>query len=225
MRIMKKVLMAVLLMLVLSPTAFAGVQLAAVGLQTNLAGGGSLFIGGASLNQAAGHNGALVMLTVSNPTAITCPASVFIPEGSVSVTFECQSHPVADVTPNTLTGKYKTTIVRDAPIYPAIIKLVETVSRLYGGQTSSLYILMDGVTVNDTLFNVTSSDPAVLQVPSTVTMPAGGTGDPTVSYYGWSDTVTTSPVTTTQTVTITASHLGWGGNTFTETWTVTVDPL
>ena len=221
---MKTLSMALFLTLAVVP-AFGGVQLAALGLQTNLAGGGSLFIGGANLNQPAGHNGALVTLTVSNPTAITCPSSVFIPEGSVSATFECQSHPVADVTPNTLTGKYKTTIVRDAPIYPAVIRLVQTVGYIYGGDTSSLYILMDGVTVNDTTFTVTSSNPAVLQVPSTVTMPAGGDGEPTHSYYSWANTVTTSPVSTDTTVTITASHVGWGGNVFTQTWTVVVQAL
>ncbi|HEX3067910.1 MAG TPA: hypothetical protein VHX14_04995 [Thermoanaerobaculia bacterium] len=170
-----------------------------------------------NLTEPAGHGGATVSLTSSNTAAMTCPASVTIPQGSQYVDLYCPSYPVTDSTYLTISGTYKnTTVTHLVTVTPAFMSSFtvngETVQ---GGTDVYLAVVMNGLVANDTVITLSGDNPSIT-VPASLTVP-GNTGSGTLLW-------TTPTVTSQQTVTITATQSWVGTSTITRTVTLTIVP-
>lgn len=155
------------------------------------------------LSGEAPAGGALVALS-SNSAAVTPPASVFVDAGSFSVSFPLQTNSVDAATTATVTATWNGASV-SAPVTllravaPTAISLSPTSTvGLGGGSFATVSIAQPQST--DTMFQVTSSDPAVASVPNGMMVPAGTTRG------GFN--IFTSPVSVNTSVTISVSGGG-----------------
>ena len=197
--------LAVLFVLFASTAAFAGPwrgTLDSIVLNPGDAGAGSTVVGYANLTAVAPTGGIVVALASSNTAFATVPASVTVPGGQSSASFEIQTAPGTVSQSSTITGTLgKTAKSSVLTLWPARPKLfMFTPNPQIGGQPGGLYLLNNGVTAEPIEFFITSSDPSVVQPPVSVTMPAG------VNYYHFPEVCTTSTVPAETTVTITASY-------------------
>jgi hypothetical protein len=179
---------------------------------TNITGGNS-DTGRVVLTGPAYHGGIVVNLSSSNPAVARVPANVTVPEGASNTTFTVTTSPVSTITHVTLTASsgqsVKTIVLTVNP--PAITSLTLSPGMLRGGQNSTGTVTLNGVAPQGgSSVSLSSSNPAVAQVPSSVTVPAGSNRA--------SFTITTTPVQTRTLVTITATYNG------TRNQTLTVNP-
>ena len=187
----------------------------------------SLSISPSTINGGA-QAGAIVMLSgqapaggasvtlASNSAAVSPPPSVFVNPGSFSVSFPLQTNSVTANTSAVVTASWNGTSVQ-APVTvtpqpaPASLTLDPT-STVGTGGSSFGRVTVASAQPTDTIFQLTSSHPAIAQVNNSVMVPAGAIA-------GGFNVFTTQ--VTTQTV-VTISVTG-GGVTKSATLTVTPD--
>ena len=138
--------------------------------------GGSA-IGTATLTGAAPAGGVSVALS-SNSTVVTLPASVTVPAGATSATFPITAGTSIGTTSVTLTaslnGSSKTKSLSVLAPPGQLSALVVSPDVGVGGQTSTIGIrLSDNAPAGGVVVQLTSSDPTIVSLPATATVPAG----------------------------------------------------
>jgi hypothetical protein len=170
-----------------------------------------------SLTQAAPPEGATVALSSSNTAVVRLPASLFIAPGSSSGFVDFTTSAVSTSTQVTVGAAYggatQTAVltVNPAPA-PAVTLTGVTLNptSVTGGNASTGTVTLSAPAQSPTVVNLSSSSP-VAGVATSVTVPAGASS----ANFG----VATTSVTTTTSVTITATSGG-----VTRTATLTVNP-
>lgn len=159
-----------------------------------------------TLTGVAPAGGAVVQLTSSDPAAVLPPGSVIVAAGqSVSPAFQIGTTLVSATEIVTITATYngvsKTDTLTVTPLAVSAVTLSPTT--VAGGSATT----WNGVTLNavapsaGALVMLASSDPAVVSVPASVSVPAGSRTSPLF-------TITTTAVTVSTDVTITATYNG-----------------
>jgi hypothetical protein len=130
------------------------------------------------LTGQAPPGGATVALSSASP-AITPPSSVFVDAGSFSVSFPLQTSSVAATTTAIVTAAWNgSTAPAQVTLLPQVaptgISLSPTSTVGLGGGSFAT-VSIETAQSTDTMFQVTSSNPAVASVPNGVMVPAGTT--------------------------------------------------
>jgi len=164
----------------------------------------------AALNGRAPAGGATISLSSDNP-AITVPATVTVPAGTLSTTFTVSSLPVSSAVTATITGTYAgASVPFSITVVPGLASFTATPSTISAGG-STLFQMGLGTNVpagNTATVQLSSSDPVSLPVPATVTVSSG-------SYANFSSTA--APGSSGRSVTVSATY---GGSTLTATVTI-----
>lgn len=159
--------------------------------------------GTVTLNGAAPNGGVDVALTSSDTTSATVPPTVHVDAGQTSGTFTITTFAVDTTATVTITGSLggnaaSATLIVDTN---GLSRMSISPSTVLGGATSTGTVFLGTASVNGTTtVNLTSSDPNVASVPSTVTVLAGRSSA--------SFTITTFPTAFDTPVTITATLAG-----------------
>jgi hypothetical protein len=175
--------------------------------------GGTPSTGRVMLGSAAPSGGATVDLGSNLPGSASVPATVTVPAGATSATFEVTTFPVDNTTVQLSATLGDTTqfaalsITRSASVAPSALSLNPTT--VVGGNSSTGTVTLNAAAPSGGTVVTLSDDSAVAGVPASVTLPAGATSR--------TFTVTTSAVTAQTQVVVSAAA---GGVTRTATLTV-----
>jgi hypothetical protein len=193
------------------------VSLLSVTLPSGSTVGGVQVTGTATLSGFAPPAGITVVLGTSDSSLATVPASVSIAGGAKQATFPITTYNVTATTPVTILGTYSG-VTRQVnlnlnPTAPSSISLSAT--SVVGGSplTNNRVVLNGPAAPAGSLVTLASSDPTIASVPASVTVVAGAINSPFF-------TITTTGVTVTTSVTITATLNG-----ISRTATVNVQPI
>jgi hypothetical protein len=110
---------------------------------------------------------------------VAVPPTVTVPAGQLSVIYTASTQPVAAATPVTITasagGVVKTAVLTVQP--PVLSLLTPSPTAVDAGSTSTGHLvkLSGAAPAGGFLVNLASSNPAVLAVPPSVTVPTGAT--------------------------------------------------
>ena len=179
--------------------------------------GGNASSGTVVLSTGAPFGGAVINLSSSNPSVASVPATVTAAENSFVGLFTITTSPVAANTTVNITATYNgttrsgTLTVTPVGAPQGFLSNLAVASPITGGSTGQGSVLLGAVAQIDSVVSLSSSNPSIASVPSTVTVPAANQ----VAAF----TVSTSAVGTSTTVTITATFNGG-----TRTATLTVSP-
>ena len=176
--------------------------------------GGTSATGFVFLNAGAPAGGIVVTLS-SNNGAASVPSTVSVSEGTTSASFPITTTAVALTTSVTISGTYNGAVVIKGmtliPLTPASVTL--SPSSIIGSTASTANkVTMNGIAPADTVVNLSSNNSGVT-VPASVTVAAGTSVSPVF-------TITTSLVSATTQVTISASYNG-----VSKMATLTVNPI
>ena len=209
-----------------SPPPSPSPSLASAALSPSSVVGGTTSSLTVSLTAAAPSGGAVVTLTANTPPA-TIPATLTVPAGSSSGSATVSTTSVSATTTATVTATYAgvsrsatlavTPQPAPTPEEPAVALagVSSSPSTLQGGGSISMTVTLTAPAPSGgAAVAVTSSHPALVPVPSPVTVPAGV--DSRVVF-----PPQTQPVSASTTVTVTAAY---GGVTRTATVTLTPPP-
>ena len=174
---------------------------------SSVTGGAALTGNQVVLSAAAPTGGVSVSLQSSNPAAASLPATVLVPQGATSVSFNIQTSAVSASTAVTITAFYlgvtttATLTVLPAPpsaVVPSAVVVSPTSAQ--GGTTVSCYLYLSGpAPAGGQNVTLTSSNPAAASVPAKLTFTAGS-----LKY----TVITVSPTLTTSSVTISMTANG-----------------
>lgn len=187
---------------------------------TSVVGGAQSSTGTVTLSAPAPTGGTQITLSSSNPTVASVPPSVTVAAGSTTATFMVTTGAVAAATTVTISATYagatKSASLTVAPAPPPTATLssltLNPTSVVGGVQSSTGTIRLTGpAPAGGAQVALSSSNPTVASVPSSVTVVAGATGA--------SFTINTSVVTTSTSVTISANY-----NAVTKSASLTVTP-
>jgi hypothetical protein len=160
-----------------------------------------------TLDKPAGLNGAVVMLTSTNPAIAAVPRQVIVPAGQLYTSFAVVTTSVLVTTTASVTASHgsvsKTATLTVHPI--AILQVQLSPATVIGGK-SALYnrIKFDGpVPPEGAVVTLASSHPALASLPTSIIAPGTGGG-----VYSSHFVITTTRVTTITPVTISASYRG-----------------
>lgn len=167
------------------------------------------------LTAPAPSGGSTVTLTSSNPAAAPVPATLTIPAGRAFGTFNLQLGQVTAPTPITLTESINGTSASvSQTVQPPSLKRFSLFSPVTGGSTTSGTIYLNGeAPAGGAVVHLSSSNPALVPLPATVTVAAGM---PTLSL-----NFPTNAASTDTPVTLTAS---WNGGSTSAILTLTATP-
>ena len=165
--------------------------------------GGTQVMETAKLSTVAPAGGAVVSLSTSDSTLLSVAPSITVPAGSYSAAFTVNTTPVSSSTMATITGSYG-----GAPqnasitVEPAMLSALSLNPTTVTGGTSSqgTLTLSSPAPSGGTVVTLSSSNPSIVSLPSSVTVPAGSSGTTFL--------VTTTPVSLSAAVTITGSYGG-----------------
>ncbi|RYG36351.1 hypothetical protein EON81_10045 [bacterium] len=131
-------------------------------------------IGTVRLKSTARAGGTVVSLVSSDPS-ITVPATVTVPEGQYSATFEVRSADVAaDVAATVTATSGPSSATAGIVVRPlGVASLVLSASAVTGGTEVTGTVTLNAVVQFDTVIVLSSADPALSSVPAMVTIPAG----------------------------------------------------
>jgi hypothetical protein len=175
--------------------------------------GGQFSTGTVSLSGAAFAGGAVVTLASSNTAAATVPASVLVPAGSTSATFQVTTQPVATTTQAVITA-ISGGITRQAALTvnsPALAVVSLDPATVIGGASSTGTVTLNGKAPAGGAVVTLGSSNSVATVAASVQVTAG-TSSATFP-------ITTQTVAATLQITITAT---FGGNSRQATLTVEI---
>ncbi|MGH7261342.1 MAG: hypothetical protein ACREI9_11775, partial [Nitrospiraceae bacterium] len=154
----------------------------------------------------------VVTLSVDAGSMLQVPPSVTVPQNQLSAAFTVTGLAVGDaVVTATVTGSSRTALVHVVPPPPVAVSLLPSTQASQQGANGTLTFTLSPIQLTDTTVALTNSDPTVLQVPPSVTVPAGQTSAP-ITVTGL---IPGGPVTVTATL---------GGVTVSATVTVTPPP-
>lgn len=164
------------------------------------------------LSAVAPAGGAVVDLASSHPIAGPVPATVTVPAGSASTQFRFFWGQVTAPTAVTITATYGgASATASMTVNPPSLKEVgPSPNSVTGGSPASAFVALNGAAPADGAVVSLTSDSTLATPPSSVTVPAGS--------FSQGFAISTSPVTMTTTVTITAS---WKGQQITHPLTLT----
>ncbi len=173
---------------------------------TPILGGKSLGGVTVALDVPAPATGTVVILTSANPAVATPPATVTVAAGeTVSPPFAVATSAVRAETPVVITASYGgasqsvTVVVRPAVLHSLSLA---TTPILGGTPINGATILLDGpAPPGGAIVTLSSNNPAAAAPPDTITIPEGAAASPPFS-------ISTSPVSTTTPVILTAAYLG-----------------
>jgi len=171
--------------------------------------GGNTSTGEIILSAPAPSGGAIFSLSSSNTSVATVPPSVNIAAGSTMTPFPVSTNATSSSTTVTISASYSgstqtaslTVTPQPPPGGPTLTSLSFNPNTVVGGLSSSGAVTLSGKAPSGgALVSLSSSNPAVVSVPPSVTIPAGATGA--------SFLTTTSSVTAPATVPVVASYAG-----------------
>ena len=156
--------------------------------------------GTVSLNAVAPAGGVTVLLGSSAPSVLSIPSSVLVPEGTGSASFTFSTFPLASATFVSVTATSAgVTAAQSLTVKPPVVwglSLSPTI--VLGGSTSIGTVMLNGPAPTAGYpLSLTSSNPALVVPPATVTVPGGANS--------LSFPIATAGSATTATVTLTAS--------------------
>jgi hypothetical protein len=161
---------------------------------------------------------AVISLSSSNPSVASVPATATVPANSFTGSFVISTSAVATQTSAVITATYngssRTGTITVTPAGAPTVTLQSVTaspSTVEGGSPTSAFVMLSGAAEAATTVSLSSSKPALVSVPSSVTV---ASGTPERGF-----TVTTTSVASQTTATITATY---GGTTRTATVTLTV---
>lgn len=166
--------------------------------------GGTRVTGRVTLGAPAPTGGAVVNLVSGDPGRVTAPASVTVRSGATTATFPIATRPVSAVGEAPITASYGgvTRIVRLRLLPPTIQSFTVSRTLLAAGDTATATVTLETQAPDGGLVVRLATDhPASVQIPGTVTVPAGAKSA--------SFAVLTRPVRADTTLYLTAS--GWDG--------------
>ncbi len=139
--------------------------------------GAQTVTGTISLNDRAPIGGAAVSLSSSNTSAATVPATVTVPAGLSSMTFNIPTSVVTASTITTLSATYAGhTEIANLTAVPAISQVYMSPSTLPAGGFGVLAVVLAvPAPPGGAVVAVTNGNPAVTTLPSSITIPAGST--------------------------------------------------
>jgi Domain of unknown function (DUF4082)/Bacterial Ig domain/Carboxypeptidase regulatory-like domain len=162
--------------------------------------GGTPSTGTVTLNGPAPVGGAVVSLSSNNTSAAQVPASVAVAANATTATFTVTTSPVATNASVTVTGVYGAARTATLTVTAAVLSSMSlNPATVTGGNTSTGTVTLNGpAPANGAVVTLSSNNTSAAQVPSSVTVPANST---TATF-----TVTTHPVATATTATISATY-------------------
>jgi hypothetical protein len=177
--------------------------------------GGDTEIVTVQLGAVAPAGGTAVTLTSSNPATAPVPATFTMPAGMAWGTFNLHLGQVTAPTPVTLTESVNGTSASvSQTVQPSSLKSLSIFAPITGGQTTSAVISLNGeAPAGGAVVQLSSSNPAVVPVPASVTVAAGS---PTLSF-----NIPTNSTPTDTSVSVTAT---WNGVTASAAVKVTATP-
>lgn len=169
-----------------------------------------------TLSSPAPAGGLTVTLSSSNSAAASVPASVFVPAGVSSATFQVTTSPVGATTTVTISASWmgvtKTAGLTVSPAAVVLSSVAISPTAVTGGTGATGSVTLSGpAPASGVVVKIASSDPRSASAPSTVTVPAGQT---TAAF-----SIATKKVAATKTVTFTATYAG-----VSKSATLTVNP-
>jgi uncharacterized protein (TIGR03437 family) len=184
----------------LSLGASQGIALASVSVNPTAVVGGTSSTGTVTLSAVAPTGGIPVALSSNNSSA-TAPASIIVAAGSSTATFPVTTTVVASSTTATITASYnqvnKTAVLTIAPVV-ALTSMSLDPATVPGGSPSTGTAMLSGTAPTGGISVALSSDNSSATVPATINVAAGSSA----AIF----TVTTTPVASPATATITASY-------------------
>ena len=146
---------------------------------------GTAVTGQAILTAPAPAGGVTVSLSSSNPAAASVPGSVFVPAGAAFVNFSVTVNSVALTTPVFLTGAWNGVAQTSPELWvtgntgqaaPLLSAFALSSSTVLGGTSLSATVtLTSAAPAGGTVVALSTLNSAMVQVPATVTVPAGAT--------------------------------------------------
>lgn len=152
-----------------------GMALSAVTLeQAGVTGGQTTTGNRVALTGAAPNGGAVAALSSSNPGVASVPPSVTIAEGDASAAFSIQTQPVSSPADVAISASYAgVTVSTTLRVLPPALLSVWVPGYAWSGRASAGRVSLTGPAAAPCVVSLTSSNPAALPVPATVTVPAG----------------------------------------------------
>ena len=189
--------------LTVSPAASSSPTLTGLSLNPDTVVEGTNSTGTVALSAAAPTGGVVVALTSGNTSAATVPASVTVPAGDTAASFTVFSGTTASTSSSVITasagGINRTAVFTVTSANPTLSNLTISPLSVTGGSSATGTVTLtapatgSGITVS-----LSSDDNTIASVPPSVTV---ASGDTTASF-----TITTSPVSTSQSTIIRATH-------------------
>ncbi len=117
-----------------------------------------------------------IALSADNPAVLQLPASVTVAQGQTSASFTATALAIGSaIITAALDDVQKTAAVQIAQQAVAIVSLVPSPLPLQQAATGSLTAALNAAQATDTAIALANSAPGIVQVPATVTVPAGAT--------------------------------------------------
>ena len=161
---------------------------------------------------AAQTTATVVTVSVDAGSILQVPASVTVPQNQISATFTVTGLAVGDATVTATVGSSsRTALVHVVPPPPVAVSLLPPAQAIQQGANGTLTFTLTPTQLVNTTIALTNSNATVLQVPASVTVPAGQTSAPIIV----TGLVPGGPVTISATL---------GGVTVSATVTVTPPP-
>ena len=145
----------------------------------NAVEGGFSTYGTLTLSIPAQAGGAVVTLTSGDPSLVTVPASVTIPQGYTSISFAANTSSVSAITSVPVTATFNgLTLLANVSLNPAPVVALASLSAfptVVGGQSIAVTVNMTNFPrdAGGAVVTLSSGDVGTLQVPATVTVPQG----------------------------------------------------
>jgi hypothetical protein len=185
---------------VISFSVASSVRVSSVTLSPTSVLGGSSSTGTVTLSGPAPSSGATVVLSTSDNTIATVPASITIPANATSATFAVTTSPVATTSSVSVSASYTNTSSSTLTVTAAALSSVTlSPTSVRGGTSSTGTVTLNGpAPAAGAQIALASNNSPVANVPSSVIIAANAT---TATFV-----VSTSPVATDTAVSITASY-------------------
>jgi trimeric autotransporter adhesin len=171
--------------------------------------GGSSSTGTVTLNGPAPVGGAVVTLSSSNPAAAQVPASVTVAANATSATFTVTTAPVSTNAAVSISATYGSSQSSSLSVTAAVLSSVNVnPTSVTGGSSSTGTVTLNGpAPAGGAVVTLSSSNTAAAQTPASVTVAANAT---TALF-----TITTTPVSTNTSLTISATYVSTQSTSFT----------
>jgi hypothetical protein len=159
-------------------TGNSAVTLSSLTLNPTTVVGGAPSTGTVTLSGPAPSGGAVVSLTSDNPSVARVPATVTVSAGQTTASFTATTSAVSTATRVTITASYATSRVTATLTVnpPSLVSLTLVPTTVRGGTPSTGTVVLNGpAPAGGVLVRLSSSNPILVNVPSSVTVAAGST--------------------------------------------------